>query len=628
MSGSGSAGWALRRLLAMSPGEVGLRAARAAREWRRRGRPALPQSEMASLSDVAGPPGEEPLDVQEIRDAIAEDRFSLLPGAEDPALLLERLEAAGGGLESVLTSAAGIAQGRLPAFGWTTIDAGRPIDWNRDPESGRPWPLDHWTRIDFRGEGGRGDPRYVWEVNRHHHLTTLARASLLTGDGDHATLAWRHMRSWIKANPPYHGVNWASALEVAIRLISWVSVADLSGCRDASDEEVDAVLTSVSLQADHVSDNLSVYASSKNNHLIGEAVGLLAVGTKFPMLAGAERWARLGSDVAVREITGQVTPGGASREQTFHYGTFVLEFALVALACLRRRGDGRAPALEERIARMAEFIAATGGPGGTPPSIGDEDGGRVLELSDAGVGRQAARAAAAAALMLGERPPDSTTPADLVPALWFVRDVDVGSAGSPRRVPDDAGGSRGGRPDVPMWYPEAGYFLGGAGAHHGVVDCGPLGYLSIAAHGHADCLSASLAYEREWYLVDPARSATTASRNGGITSGARWPTTRWRSTGPTSRRCWVRSCGGRGLPRTPPALRTTSCCSASRDGTTVTRGSRASSTGGPWCSGPPVTGCSSIVCWESGTTRFAARSSSLRGSHRRRAATCRSGATA
>jgi hypothetical protein len=36
-----------------------------------------------------------------------------------------------------------------------------------------------------------------------------------------------------------------------------------------------------------------------------------------------------------------------------------------------------------------------------------------------------------------------------------------------------------------------------------VIDCGGLGFLSTAAHGHADCLSLCICYRGEWLVVDP-----------------------------------------------------------------------------------------------------------------------------
>jgi uncharacterized heparinase superfamily protein len=63
----------------------------------------------------------------------------------------------------------------------------------------------------------------------------------------------------------------------------------------------------------------------------------------------------------------------------------------------------------------------------------------------------------------------------------------------------------------PAVYPQGGYVvLGGAGCHL-VFDAGPLGYLGIAAHGHADALSFCLAVDGIWWLVDPGTYAYHSS---------------------------------------------------------------------------------------------------------------------
>jgi heparinase II/III-like protein len=53
-------------------------------------------------------------------------------------------------------------------------------------------------------------------------------------------------------------------------------------------------------------------------------------------------------------------------------------------------------------------------------------------------------------------------------------------------------------------FPHGGYYILRHAPEPVVIfDCGPLGYLSLAAHGHADCLSLCLSVKGEWLLVDP-----------------------------------------------------------------------------------------------------------------------------
>jgi len=498
MSGTRDPRWRVRRLLAMSPAEVGLRLVRGAANRSARSGTPRAQSEMTSVDAVL------------IDRVAAEDvswwlgqeltvgRGRLLPGARDASTLAAGLSAIGVEPDATMAAAESILEGNVNAFGWTTLEVGKNPDWLRDPVSGGAWPQTFWADMDFRGAGGLGDPRYVWEVNRHHHLVTLGRAFALSGESRFAERVWRDIVSWVEVNPPLFGINWSSPLEVAIRLISWGMALDLVGAHGARDDDAALVTTSVSLQADHVSDNLSVYASSRNNHLIGEAAGLLVTGAKFPFLRSADSYTSRGKVLLERELSAQVSADGVTREQAFQYQVFVLEFALLGMAAAGALGTSLASSYVETVGRMSGFLSAVSGITGVPPSVGDGDGGRAFVLSDRAE-RQAASAAAVGAMAAGDDAPDAAETSDLEPAVWLFgaeRTTEF-AAGFADRHASDSGES------APSCFADGGYFVAAGDDQHGVIDCGPLGYLSIAAHGHADCLSIAVAHGGHWVLVDP-----------------------------------------------------------------------------------------------------------------------------
>ena len=489
--------WKVRRLLAMSPAEVGLRVVRGIVHRAQRSRRPVAQSVMLSPESVLTGPTAAADVCAWLERELSDGRGRLLAGARDVPVLSSALGDLGAGRESAVAAAESVLEGSVPAFGWTTIDIGETPDWLRDPVSGGRWPLDFWADLEFRENGGLGDPRYVWEVNRQHHLVTLGRAHVLSGEARFAERVWRDITSWIEANPPLFGINWSSPLEIAIRLMSWAMALDLVGADGAREGDAALVAASVSLQAGHLSDNLSVYASSRNNHLIGEAAGLLVTGAKFPFLRGAERLARRGRRALERELIAQVSKDGVTREQAFQYHSFVLESALLGVAAAASMGTSLAPQCVETMGRMSRFLGGVSGMGGVPPCVGDGDGGRALGLSDS-AGRQAAQAAAAGALAAGETPPRSSTAADLAPALWLMGPEVAGELAGRR-----ADGRERGRDATSCCFPEGGYFVPVGSEQHGVIDCGPLGYLSIAAHAHADCLSLSVSHRGRWILVDP-----------------------------------------------------------------------------------------------------------------------------
>ena len=489
-----AATWKVRRLMAMTPLEVVLRTARGVRNRARRPRRVPGPSELVRGGPLVGVAAR--ATSERLARLLDERRHFLTAGGRDPegvcAILNDAPRRDGGTVER----ANAILEGRVRAFGWREIALGMAPDWHLDPDSGGRWPLAYWADIDYRTTAGLGDPRVVWEINRHHHLVTLARAYALTGEPRFARGVWETMSSWIDGNPPLFGINWASPLEIAIRLVSWALAVDLVGSAEAEPEVVGKVGTSVLLQARQVYDNLSSYASSRNNHLIGEAAGLLVAGTKFPFLKSAHRWAERGRSLLEREVAAQVTEDGVSREQAFHYQAFVIEFLVVGLVAAERAGRPLSAQFRERLWRMARFIAAVAAPDGTIPAIGDADGGRVLELSEGPCERQAIRAAVTAATALGRRLDVAVVPSDLEPAAWLLG-ADRAAAVAGSHAAEDE------RDVLERAFPDGGYFVAGGRGHHGVIDCGPLGYLAIAAHGHADCLAVTFWYRGRWVAVDP-----------------------------------------------------------------------------------------------------------------------------
>src|SRR5262245_18103902 len=97
-----------------------------------------------------------------------------------------------------------------------------PVDWSLDPVSGKRDPLSHWIHLRPLDPLGGGDPKVVWELNRHAHFVTLGQAYWLTDDNRFAAAFVEQVSAWIDANPAEMGVNWASSLEVAFRSIAWL----------------------------------------------------------------------------------------------------------------------------------------------------------------------------------------------------------------------------------------------------------------------------------------------------------------------------------------------------------------------------------------------------------------------
>ncbi|RWD49738.1 MAG: heparinase, partial [Mesorhizobium sp.] len=135
--------------------------------------------------------------------------------------------------QAIAAAAQNTLGGQFSALGrtWPRRDRDRlfpPELWRLDPVTGRFWPGPeaHTFDIDFRHGGGRGDVKYVWEINRLQQLPPLGTHLLLAGDDQSRMAIEAAIDSWHSANPPFRGVCWASGIEVALRAISLIVTMD------------------------------------------------------------------------------------------------------------------------------------------------------------------------------------------------------------------------------------------------------------------------------------------------------------------------------------------------------------------------------------------------------------------
>ena len=125
----------------------------------------------------------------------------------------------------LVAAADAVVDGRFDLLGHDGLNFGSPIDWHLDPVSNRRAPRIHWSRIPYLNAELIGDHKVIWEINRHQHFFILGRAFQATGRAAYAECFVAHLTSWMDANPPKDGVNWASSLEVAYRAIAWLFIA-------------------------------------------------------------------------------------------------------------------------------------------------------------------------------------------------------------------------------------------------------------------------------------------------------------------------------------------------------------------------------------------------------------------
>lgn len=361
---------------------------------------------------------------------------------------------------ALLADAHAIADGSVPLFAGARTSIPMPPRWNAalDPH----------------------DIKYTWELNRHLHLVRLAQAYAVTGDDSWRFSLHLHLDTWLEQCPPGHGPNWRSGLELANRLVSWGLIWQLLG--GAIEPALrQSWLPSIHAHCTAIAARLSRH-SSANNHLIGELAGLYLGSCIWPCWPAAARWRSQARAELEQQIALQFTSDGVHREQAFAYQLFCLEFLLLAGQLGQCTGQPFSPGYWEALRRALHFTLCAAP---VAQAVGDADDGRVWNLDAGGACRVAQLAALCAA-------PGASVPSH--PGARWLRHL---FPAAPPAVPPLL-------PAPSHWaFPEGGYLLFGHPGHiYGMVDTGPLGYLGIAAHGHADALALTLQVLGEPFLVD------------------------------------------------------------------------------------------------------------------------------
>ncbi|WP_327242434.1 heparinase II/III family protein [Streptomyces sp. NBC_01320] len=456
-----SAGWYLRRLSRMGPQEVGGRVGDAVR--RRRWRSARPD-----CPSVTGA------------------RFTaVLPAGTIAAVPPDAAK-------RLIAEADRLMYGHAEYFGVVRDDLADP-DWWCDPKTGRRAPWGYAFDVPYRNEDAVGDIKQIWELSRHQYLTVLAAAYAITGDEQYAERVAAHLRSWWAANPPLRGVHWISGIELGIRLLSWVWIRRLLNGWPGAAGLFEGNPVAVN-QIWHHQRWLAAFpsrGSSANNHVIAEAAGQFAAACAFGWFPSSARWRADALRSLERHLRGNTFDSGLNRELATEYHGLVLELGLAAVAEADAAGRPVPASIRLVLLRMTDALAAIVDSRLRPPRQGDADDGHGLVVDGAGTDRWASLLATGNAVF-GRL--------DWWPAV----------TGTDVRTPLLAALIRPTAPAVsrpasrPAHFADAGMtILRGPAEIWCRCDGGPHGFLSIAAHAHADALSVEVRHDGVDVLADP-----------------------------------------------------------------------------------------------------------------------------
>jgi Heparinase II/III-like protein/Heparinase II/III N-terminus len=396
-----------------------------------------------------------------------------------PALISALRERLPQQAELIVRQAEKICRHRFDLMGYEDLDCGEEIDWHCDHVHGKRAPRKPFYQIRYLDFEEVGDSKVTWELNRHQHFVTLAKAYWLTGEEKFPAEIFRQWRHWHAVNPYPIGINWVSSLEVAFRSLSWLWMYFLlarSAVMPAGFHQ--QWLRAQALNGRHINRYLSTFFSP-NTHLLGEAVALFFLGTLCPELRSSNDWKQRGWEIVLHESGRQVRADGFHFEQSTYYHVYALDFFLHAAILASVNGLTLPAEFEHTLEKMLDALFVLSRPG-LPPRFGDDDGGRVFDPAR-NCSEHLLDPLATGAVLFGRGDFKFITGGLREETLWLLGEQGVEEWD---RVPT-----------APPKHESAALASSGIYIMPGreltcqlVVDAGPLGALA-AGHGHADALS-------------------------------------------------------------------------------------------------------------------------------------------
>lgn len=292
----------------------------------------------------------------------------------------------------------------LRQFGWFDPRITGIPDWHASPllgtrstASGAPW----WTVPDF--DPALGDIKTVWEPSRLDWVITLAQRARRGEAGALPQLeAW--LADWVRANPPYRGVNWKCGQEASLRLLHLAVAARILGQDPRMTPALRALLLA---HLARIAPTMGYAMAQENNHGTSEAAALFVGGTWLeaagdPSGVALARRGRVALEERVAHLFG---PDGSFSQYSVNYHRLALDTCSVAELWRRARGAAPfSPRCTARLAAATEWLGTLVDPAsGDAPNIGHNDGANLLRLTDAGYRDHRPAVELASALFLGRR---------------------------------------------------------------------------------------------------------------------------------------------------------------------------------------------------------------------------------
>jgi hypothetical protein len=295
------------------------------------------------------------------------------------------------------------------------------------------------------------DLRPVGEPARFQHITILLNYIIQNKNSELVDnvlqFTKENVLKWIHENPFLYGPHYISAMECGLRIpVLFYCLKVLDNLTPA---EFQLILDTLYRHAWWISNCLSLY-SSRGNHTIAEANGLIFGGAAYRSTAEGRQWLSKGHELLKRELVHQIANDGGAAEQSLNYHRFVIDLYWLAIDFLTKNNLHDCADFRERLIKAENFITAFKDAHCRVPSIGDSDDGYAIAP--------------------GLRP-HRTHPNN-----------------NKQKI---------------QTFSESGYTIVNGKNFVLTFDHGPLGMAPLFNHGHADALSITLSVGGQKLLVDP-----------------------------------------------------------------------------------------------------------------------------
>ena len=223
------------------------------------------------------------------------------------------------------------------------------------------------------------DLRSVWEPARLQHLAILIHYIIQNENPEFFDCVLQFIKNcilkWIHENPFLYGPHYISAMECGLRIPLFLYC--LKVLDNLSDCEFQLILDTLYHHSWWISNRLSLY-SSRGNHTVGEAFGLVFGGAVFRCTTEGRKWLAKGHEILKKELKHQIGKDGGPAEQSLNYHRFVLDLYWIAIDFLKKNFLYDCEEFKERLIKAELFITAFKDARGGLPSIGDSDDGNVI----------------------------------------------------------------------------------------------------------------------------------------------------------------------------------------------------------------------------------------------------------